>query len=111
MWDEIERRKNSDIPERLVAIEMQLKHFGEGQERIEHKICQHITEGEKAGGFRDRLIVLEQNEVSCRASVDKEIKTIKNGYWKVCATAGVIGGLLGSGAPSVFEWVGKILLH
>ncbi|MFA4991385.1 MAG: hypothetical protein WC569_02275 [Candidatus Omnitrophota bacterium] len=63
---------------------------------IKNKVCSHIDEGEKSGGFRDRLIVAEQ-----------AIDVIKKGYWKSSLVAGLIGGLLGKISPDIFDWLVK----
>jgi hypothetical protein len=55
----------------------------------------HINEGERPGGVRDRVAALEAD----RAASEKEISTIKQGYWKACIVSGVVGGLLARLAP------------
>jgi hypothetical protein len=65
---------------------------------IREKVCDHIHEGEKEGGFRDRLIVLEQT-----------VSSLKKAMWARVSVAGLIGGLIGSGsadALGVFlKWI------
>jgi hypothetical protein len=63
---------------------------------IKESVCRHISEGEKEGGFRDRLLIAE-----------KEISVIKNGYWKACIVSGILGGLLGKLSPDFFNWMVK----
>lgn len=58
--------------------------------KVETKICKHIDEGECQGGFRDRLIILEQ-----------EVSALKKAEWFRLITAGLIGGLMGNIAPEV----------
>ena len=61
-------------------------------ENITTKICKHIEEGEKEGGFRDRLLLLEQT-----------VCTLKKSYWKTALVCGIIGGLLGKVSPDIFN--------
>jgi len=63
---------------------------------IKENVCRHIKEGEKEGGFRDRLLIAE-----------KEIAVIKQGYWKACLISGLFGGLLGKLSPDFFNWLVK----
>lgn len=60
----------------------------------------HVLEGDKAGGFRDRLLLVETS-----------VKDMSKRIWFVAITGGVIGALIGSGsteALSVFiKWVMK----
>ena len=63
---------------------------------IKENVCRHIKEGEKEGGFRDRLLIAE-----------REIEAIKSAFWKACLVSGVIGGLLGKLSPDFFNWMIK----
>lgn len=68
---------------------------------IREKVCDHIHEGEKEGGFRDRLIVLEQT-----------VSSLKKAMWARVSVAGLIGGLVGSGSADALgiflKWIMKI---
>jgi hypothetical protein len=86
----VERRKhNCMYEERWGKVLTQL-------ENITDKVCTHIKEGEKEGGYRDRLLIAE-----------KEICVIKKGYWKACLVSGVIGGLLGKLSPDLLSFLFK----
>ena len=65
---------------------------------IREKVCDHIREGEKEGGFRDRLIVLEQT-----------VSSLKKAMWIRVGVAGLIGGLIGSGSADALgiflKWI------
>ena len=67
-------------------------------ETIKDKICTHVTEGEEKGGFRDRLIILEQS-----------VGELKRAMWGRVMVAGLIGGLVGNGSADVIslflKWV------
>jgi hypothetical protein len=65
---------------------------------IEKKMCSHVEDGEKQGGFRDRLIIAEQ-----------EISIIKKGYWKACLISGLIGGLVGNVSPDIITSIAKLV--
>jgi hypothetical protein len=62
------------------------------------RITKHIDEGEKQGGFRDRVIILEQ-----------AVEALKKAMWIRVGVAGVIGGLVGSGSADAIalflKWV------
>jgi hypothetical protein len=57
----------------------------------EDSVKKHIDEGEKEGGWRDRLVIVEQS-----------LKT----QLLYTILAGIIGGLIGAGAPAA---VGKLV--
>jgi len=65
---------------------------------IKDKVCSHIHEGEKEGGFRDRLIILEQ-----------QISALKKAMWLRVGVAGIIGGLIGNDSADAFalflKWI------
>lgn len=63
---------------------------------IKDKVCSHISEGEEKGGFRDRLIIAEQQIAAMRSSV-----------WKIGVTAGFIGALLGNLTPEAIILLSK----
>ena len=50
----------------------------------------HVIEGDKSGGFRDRLM---------KAEID--IKALKERFWQSSLIGGVIGALVGSGSKDV----------
>lgn len=67
---------------------------------IRNKICKHVDEGEKEGGFRDRLLILEQS-----------VSELKKAMWSRVIVSGVIGGLLGGKlAPEVINWLLKLVI-
>jgi len=61
-------------------------------ENMSAKICGHINEGDKQGGFRDRIIILEQ-----------EVSALKQAEWGRVIAAGVIGGLIGNLSPDLIK--------
>jgi len=65
---------------------------------IKDKVCNHVTEGEGPGGWRDRLVILEQ-----------EVRALKSSIWKIGLASGMIGALLGNATPEVIKWVAKLL--
>jgi hypothetical protein len=65
---------------------------------IRDRVCSHVTEGEGPGGWRDRLVILEQ-----------EIKTLKSSIWKIGLGSGVIGALVGNATPELIKWAAKLL--
>ena len=65
---------------------------------IKDKVCNHVTEGEGPGGWRDRLVILEQ-----------EVRTLKSSIWKIGLTSGVIGALVGNATPELIKWIAGLL--
>lgn len=65
---------------------------------IKDKVCNHVTEGEGPGGWRDRLVILEQ-----------EVRTIKASIWKIGLASGMIGALLGNATPELIKWITRFL--
>ena len=57
---------------------------------IRSKVCRHVEDGEKEGGFRDRLLIAE-----------REIAELKKRFWASSLIGGVIGALIGSGSKDV----------
>lgn len=66
-------------------------------DEVKERICNHIDEGEKSGGFRDRLLVIEE-----------AVSVLKKSYWKTAITCGIIGGLLGKVSPDIFNFLVKV---
>ena len=67
---------------------------------IRNTVCKHIEEGERDGGYRDRLLILEQ-----------AVYSLKKAMWIRVIVAGFIGGLLGTGSSDairlVIKWIMK----
>ena len=62
-------------------------------------VSKHVNEGDKVGGYRDRLLGIEGN----MKSLKEEISVIKQGYWKVGLACGFLGALLGKLTPDAVE--------
>ena len=67
---------------------------------IKDKVCSHVSDGDKPGGFRDRLIILEQ-----------EVSALKKAMWIRVAVAGFVGGLVANGTPEAVQWLIKIIIR
>ncbi len=65
---------------------------------IKDKVCNHVTEGEGPGGWRDRLVILEQ-----------EVRMLKSSIWKTGLVSGMIGAFLGNAAPEAIKWITRFL--
>jgi hypothetical protein len=67
---------------------------------IRNTVCKHIEEGERDGGYRDRLLILEQ-----------AVSELKKAMWVRVIVSGFIGGLLGTGSSDaigvVIKWIMK----
>lgn len=57
----------------------------------------HVIEGDKSGGFRDRLLLLET-----------DVKGLKKFYWLSPLIGGVIGGLISTSVPEFFNLLFRI---
>jgi len=57
-------------------------------------LSSHVVEGDKPGGFRDRLL-----------KVEIDVKTIKERFWQSALIGGVIGALIGSGSKDVIAFL------
>lgn len=60
----------------------------------------HVVEGDKSGGFRDRLM-----------KVEIEVKEIRERFWWSALVGGIIGALIGSGSKDIITcligWIMK----
>lgn len=74
------------------TLETTLKFTNDALTRIEKRIGCHIDEGERQGGYRDRIIALEH-----------QLKSI----WWICIVFSTIGGLIGKLTPDLINFVIK----
>lgn len=63
-----------------------------GFEYFIKRTADHIAEGDKQGGFRDRVVILEQ-----------QVSALKKAEWTRVITAGAIGGLIGNLSPDLIR--------
>ena len=88
------------ISETTTRIETNLTNLIKTFEEIKERMVEHIHEGEKAGGVRERLTLLEV-----------QVKELKKILWIRVFIAGVIGGLVGSKSidvvTSLIQWIIK----
>lgn len=103
--------------ERLIVLEQKAITLAHGEDLIWKKLNKHIEEGEKDGGFRDRLILAEgkiiDNEKKIGAhqlSIDSFPKHYVLFTLIGAMVGGVIGGLLAQAAPEVFGWIVKLFV-
>jgi hypothetical protein len=93
---------NEMLPECVQVI----KRIDDTLDRIESRVCQHISEGEREGGFRDRIIKLE---ITVQEILSREIKELKIRFWSSAIIGGLIGALLGSGSNDILamfiKWI------
>ena len=61
---------------------------------MREKVCSHVAEGEKSGGWRDRLLICE-----------KEIAALRTSVWKIGITSGLVGALIGNAAPEMIKLI------
>jgi len=80
-------------------------------EDIKARMVVHINEGEKEGGFRDRVRDLEkENEriIKDNEKMNTVISSLKKADWKRVITAGIIGGIV-SRSPDVWGFLLTLL--
>jgi len=56
----------------------------------------HINEGEKPGGVREKVTILEQR-----------VSQLEKEKWVIAIVGGLVGGFISQGTPEFFQW----LLH
>ena len=54
----------------------------------------HVVEGDKQGGYRDRLF-----------KVELDVKALKERFWQSALIGGVIGALIGSGSRDAITFL------
>ena len=119
-WNGIERRKEQEHNYCLKEKEWgelssDIKNICRTLDEIKDNSAEHIKEGEKVGGYRDRLRELELNVKTDRVDTHNsfealrlEISTIKKGYYIVGGLSGIIGGLIVKGGVDIFALLTKL---
>ena len=92
-WDGKERRKMGDAGEHLACLHEQ--DWGALWEILKVHTA-HVTEGDKAGGFRDKL-----------TKVDLDFKNLKERFWQSSLIGGVLGAFIGSGSKDAIQFLIK----
>lgn len=58
----------------------------------------HVMEGDKSGGFRDRLLIIE-----------RDVGELKKRFWLSSLIGGIVGALIGSGSNDaiamLIKWI------
>lgn len=85
------------------------KHSAEQKSLLE-KYDRHIDEGDKEGGYRDRLKLLEV-KILGDDGLCKQFSAIKKSYWKVGLIVGVSMGLIFKYAPSLAEKIFDVVFR
>ena len=85
-------------PEHECIQESRISKLESGFEYFIKRTADHIAEGDKVGGYRDRVLLLEQS-----------VSELKKAMWARVGVAGLIGGLIGSGSADIlnlfFKWI------
>jgi hypothetical protein len=67
-------------------------------DEFKDRIAEHIEEGEKTGGVRDRVTALEL-----------EVAALKKVIWKTAIVSGLIGGFISQLTPEAFLFIVGLL--
>lgn len=78
-------------------------------DNIEARMATHVTEGEKVGGWRDRLLMLEGDVKNHKDDVQKEIGALKRAMWLRTVISGILGGMIANGSDEAFRMFVKFL--
>ena len=89
---------NSEVCDYHVTLVADMAVIKTDIKYIRDKVCNHVTEGEGPGGWRDRQVILEQ-----------EVRTLRSSIWKIGLGSGVIGALVGNATPEVIKLIAKLL--
>lgn len=120
-WNGVERRKEQEHNYCLKEKEWgelssDIKNICRTLDEMRTNSAEHIREGEKVGGYRDRLRVMEVEIKTDRidthnnfTALEKEISTIKKGYYIVGGLSGIIGGLIVKGGVDIFALLTKLI--
>jgi hypothetical protein len=74
-------------------------------------IClNHVEESNKAGGYRDRVLVLEQTQAQFKDTLLTLDRHIKNASTRSAIIGGIIGGLIGAASPTTIQALISIIL-
>lgn len=91
---------HTELVSDIATIKSDVTYIRETLDKQDARMTKHVDEGDKVGGFRDRLIILEQ-----------EIAALKKAMWVRVGVAGAVGGLIGSGSTEAItlflRWVMK----
>jgi hypothetical protein len=92
---------HTELVSDIATIKADIAYIRQTLDKQDDRIGKHVEDGDKVGGFRDRLIILEQ-----------EIASLKKAMWVRVGVAGAIGGLIGSGSTEAItllvRWVLKV---
>ena len=84
----------------VATIKQLLNDMHASFQEVKLRFVGHIQDEEKPGGRHDRLLILEQ-----------EVSALKKAMWARVTVAGLIGGLIGSGASDAIgiflKWIMK----
>jgi len=72
---------------------------------IRNKLCKHVDEGERDGGFRDRLLLAEKEITDLK----NDIQRISRGRWIIGFVSGIVSTLIATGSRDILvlliKWI------
>ena len=69
----------------------------------------HVTESNKPGGYRDRVLVLEQTQATFKDTLKILDSHIRQSATRAGIIGGVIGGLIGAASPTTMQALVSII--
>lgn len=76
---------------------------------IRDNVTNHITEGDKVGGYRDRVLIAESEINVIKNELYRLDKALKTEVFKTGLVGGIIGALVGQLTPEVVKILIQLL--
>jgi hypothetical protein len=92
-------------------IEQGLSDFKKSFDEVKQRFIDHIIEGEKPGGIRDRLKDVEAKGKELKELIDREVSAIKKAMWFRAVVSGIIGGFIVKCTPDMMGAIFKFFLN
>lgn len=98
---------HADTIEKMASISSLLSVATNNLAIITDRVNKHHHAADKQGGFRDRVIIIEETQ----KRQDIDIVMIRKQIWKIGILSGVIGGLIGKLTPELVNALLRVLIR
>ena len=88
--------------EKMKALERILKEL-DGFSDFKKTMWNHVNEGEKPGGIRDKVKDMEHAHALCSKVTNDKIDRVSASMWKVAIVSGFVVGLTFKGVPELMN--------